>query len=145
MHSESTMREHLKKLFTHAAGKLVKSAMRDTSAAANFRKLAELHKSANDDETGDGAIFAALCDLHEQSAADATELAGHFSECLKELHKAAGFVDDLDALMPTQVSAVVPSNLRPVIRAGQREISQFSPLDKTDRAADVIAKITQLD
>ncbi len=137
------MRQHLQKLFTHAAGKLMKSAMRDTSAAANFRKLAELHKATNDDETGDGPIFLALCDLFEQAAADSTELAGHFSEILKELHKAAGFDgDNLDALQPTEVSVVVPSNLRPVFRTGQRE---FSMLDKTDRANETIAKITSLD
>jgi hypothetical protein len=122
--------------------------MRDTSAAANFRKLAELHKATNEDRSGDGAIFAALCDLHEQSAADATELAGHFSECLKELHKAAGF-DDLDALVPSQISGVTgdapPSSLRMVPRSGQREISQFSPLDKTDKANETISKITSLD
>ena len=144
------MKTHLQKLFTHAAGKAMKASTRHVVFAKNYRKLSELHKATND-ETGDGAIFSELCELHEQAAADATELAKAFAECLKEfsnVHKAAGF-DDGDALVPSQISGVTgdapPSSVRMVPRSGQREISQFSPLDKTDRAADVIAKITSLD
>ena len=134
------MKAQLRSLIGHIGGKAVKSATRDSLFAGNFKKLAALRK-ATDDESSDGPIFAALAELHEAAQADAVELATHCGEFAKLLDKSAGF-DDLDALQPTEISAVVPSNLRPIFRAGQRE---FSLLDKSDKANETLSKITSLD
>jgi hypothetical protein len=132
------MRQHLKNLVTHVGGKLIKTAGRYGTFSQHLHKLAESNP-----------IFGDLADLCDTAQADLTELAGHcaeFAKILDSTRKAMGGFDDLDALMPTEVSAVhgdaPPASLRPVFRSGQRE---FSMLDKNDKASETIAKITQVD
>src|SRR6266852_6484287 len=109
------MKTHLKTFVTHLGGKAIKGAGRDGTFAQHFRKLAETDP-----------LFADVADLYEANQADKTEFAQACAQFIKILdsdstRKAMGGFDDLDALQPTEVSAVVPSNLRLVIRAGQRE------------------------
>jgi hypothetical protein len=136
------MKTHLKTFVTHLGGKLVKGATRHGTFAKHFRKLAV--------ETD--PVFNDLAEAHEAAQADDTELAQHcaeFAKILDSTQKAMGGFDDLDALVPSRISAVSgdapPSSLRMVPRSGQREISQFSPLDKSDKASETISKITSLD
>ncbi len=140
------MKTHLKAFAVHLGGRLVKSASRNRTLSKHFAGLAKVAEA--DGESGEGTpaqIFSQLADAHNEAAADDTELATHCAEFVKILdstRKTMGGSDDLDALMPTEVSAVVPSNLRPIFRSGQRE---FSLLDKNDRANETIAKITSLE
>src|SRR6266566_5207193 len=143
------MKTHLKAFAVHLGGRLVKSASRNRTLSKHFAGLAKVAEA--DGESGEGTpaqIFSQLADAHNEAAADDTELATHCAEFVKILdstRKAMGGFD-LDALEPSQVSAVhgdaPPSSLRPVFRAGQRE---FSLLDKNDRANETISKITSLD
>ena len=134
------MKTHLKTFVTHLGGKLVKGAARHGNFAQHFRKLAETDP-----------IFGDLADQYEAAQADDTELAQHCAEFVKILDSTrkamGGGFDDLDALQPTEVSAVTgdapASAFRPVFRSGQRE---FSMLDKSGTKADeTIAKITSVD
>ncbi|SRR6266487_1151582 len=137
------MKTHLKAFAVHLGGRLVKSASRNRALSKHFAGLAKVAEA--DGESGEGTpahIFSQLADAHNEAAADDTELATHCAEFVKILDSTRKAMGGSDDLMPTEVSAVVPSNLRPVFRSGQRE---FSLLDKNDKANETIAKITSLE
>jgi hypothetical protein len=108
------------KVFERSAERNIAGAKRSKAAAAHLRKF--MNKAEMDEEHP----VAAIAELLEELAEEQANSAGFDLECCKAFAKAEAD-DDLQKLVPTRISAVVPTApVTPVLRTGQRQI----PLSK---------------
>jgi hypothetical protein len=117
-----TMREHLQKVHTHSAEFHLAKAKAYRGLAKCFG-MAKAEMDRTDDADPEN-ISSVLDDLAEQE----DEMSAFHLECCDGLAKAATddlTKADLDRIAPDRVSAIlpdVPSSIRAIPRAGQREV-----------------------
>ena len=117
----------------HAIAHLTESATQHVALAkafkvlsGHFAEMAECMKAEKSGETNPATFYANVSgECHKASDAHASlaESCLEASKALNESRKAMG--NDLDALEPTEISAVIPDNprFRAVPRGGQPQIS----------------------
>ena len=125
-----SIKTHLIETHTNAGENCVKAGQFHKSMAKHFAGLSELAKGAKSEMHGDGADLATICqqisDEHDAMAGACADQAAFHVQCCKNLSaasKADGDEDLLDKLVPTEISAVIPTvpGIRAVPRAGQRD------------------------
>jgi hypothetical protein len=129
----TTTRQHLIESHTREGEHLVACAKFHKGMAKCFSKLAALSK-ADKSEMHNGGERVGLCetiesirDAYAEMADECTDKAAFHADCAKSLSqtsKAAGMSDDN---WPSGLSGVTPEaplNVRPVLRFGQRELSE---------------------
>jgi hypothetical protein len=110
------------KVFERSAERNIAGAKRSKAAAAHLRKF--MTKAEMDEEHP----VAAIAELLEELAEEQANSAGFDLECCKAFAKADD--DELQKLVPTRISAVVPTApVRVIPRTGQREIPLSATVD----------------
>jgi hypothetical protein len=128
------VKAHFLKHFTGRAERSIALAKSCQRLAAKHNAMAECMKASKsemeNDKDADPATFYANCALEflgqSQAHIDDADACTEICKILSESRKAAGIADDLDAIVPTQISRVAPDApskaFRAIPRAGQPPI-----------------------
>jgi hypothetical protein len=117
-----TVREHLKELHKNAAAHHSVKAAHHKALAGHYGKLAKMHKAEGVDTAG---VYEGVSDSHAGLVDHHASQAEFHTTAMQECEKAV--TAELNKLVPDRISGLTPtapafgSNVRPVLRAGQRD------------------------
>jgi hypothetical protein len=127
-----SMREHTIATHVHEADHSVKMAKQCKDASSHFRKLDELEKAKGGMEENQTGTFGMIADHFDQMSDDWTDRADFHLQCCDDLGKATDADDltkaDLDRFSGIRSDGIfgivpeLPQGIRPIPRAGQREV-----------------------
>jgi hypothetical protein len=132
-----SMREHAIATHVHEADHSVKMAKHCKAMSGHYSAVHELLKAKGEmEENPTAPVFATIADQYDQMSDDWTERADHHLQCCEDLGKATDADDltkaDLDRFADIRSDGVrgllpeIPSNVRPVLRTGQRLLDELA-------------------